>query len=502
MINLITLEKRSYIILAGLLLIFEVILICKGQWNGDFFEHSAVVNELSKNLFHPQNPIISSNTAHAFFSPYAVLVAAFSIVTGFDSIASLACFAVFNLILFLYSLYFFSKSFFQKKQGLIASLILIFTLIFWGTSPLSWSGFYHIFFLNYVLPYPSTFALSLTLFVLGFVSKKNYTYYPIIILFSTMVLITHPPTAATLFVGTFSLCLCLNNYSLKQCIIKSSLLIFPAILLSMLWPYFNILHLFIGNEGAVDFNSSSAVLYTNVLKKNWPLLLAIPSVLYAKKDTTVVFLALTTILLIAVFTAGYLFDFYGVSRTISAAMLFAHMLIAYTVVVQLDKLKYANKNYLILILLALVVSISMNFFRLGRVVFSVFKEKDIEYYHKFSFLKSEVSSNAIILSDNKSSWIIPTYHGKVISSSCADDCKHPLHWVGNYKERRADVDTFFKKETPNSIRLKILKNYQPDYILINYSNVEVSPSTHKWLKSLGETIYEQNNLELLKIHEK
>jgi hypothetical protein len=77
-----------------------------------------------------------------------------------------------------------------------------------------------------------------------------------------------------------------------------------------------------------------------------------------------------------------------------------------------------------------------------------------------------------------------------------------LHWVDNYKERRADVDTFFKKETSNSIRSKILKNYQPDYILINYSNVEVSPSTHKWLKSVGKTIYEQNNLELLKIHKK
>ena len=143
-----------------------------------------------------------------------------------------------------------------------------------------------------------------------------------------MVLITHPPTAVTLFVGIFSLCFCLNNYSLKQCILKSSLLIFPAILLSTLWPYFNILDLFMGNEGTVDFNSSSAVLYTNVLKKNWPLLVAIPSVLYVKKDTIVVFLALTVILLIAVYTAGYLFDFYGVSRTISAAMLFAHMLIA------------------------------------------------------------------------------------------------------------------------------------------------------------------------------
>ncbi len=183
-------------------------------------------------------------------------------------------------------------------------------------------------------------------------------------------------------------------------------------------------------------------------------------------------------------------------------MLFAHMLIAYTVVLQLDKLKSENKNYLILILSALVVSISMNFSRLGSVVFRLFKDKDIGYYNKFSFLKSEVNSTDIILSDNRSNWYIPSYNGKVISSSCADGCKHPLHWIEDYKDRRNAIDSFFMKESSDSFKLMLIKKYKPNYILINYSNIDINDSTLKWVKSLGESTYKENNLELIKLDNK
>ena len=114
--NLNKIKKSSYLILVIFLVIFETFHITKGHWQGDFFEHSAVVNELSKNLLHPNNPIIKSNTSHAFFSPYSILVASFSKVTDLNSINSLAYFAYFNLIFFLYSLYFFQNLFLKKLR--------------------------------------------------------------------------------------------------------------------------------------------------------------------------------------------------------------------------------------------------------------------------------------------------------------------------------------------------------------------------------------------------
>lgn len=492
----------SYLILSSFLIIFELILITKGKWVGDFFEHSAVINELSKNLFHPNNPIISSETPHAFFSPYSFFVAGFSKITGFNSIDSLAYFSVFNLLFFLYSLYFFSKSIFKNKYNLIASLTLVFTMVFWGKSPFIWSGFYHIFGLHYVLSYPSTFAISLTLLILGLVSKNNTKYYLVVIFCNAIVLITHPTTAVTLFIGISTLCFCSNDYSIRRGFVKSIILIVPSLLLSLLWPYFNIIDLFIGNKTTADFHISSSVMYTDVFKRFWPILLVIPSFIYSKKDSIVMFLTLTIVVLLLVFAAGYLFNFYGVSRVISAAMLFSHFLIAYTVAFVLDEMKLFNKCYLIFLTITFLSSIFFNFYSLAKVALSVFKEKDIEYYNKFSFLNSEINPSDIILSDSKSSWIIPSYNGKVISSSCADGCRHPLYWVDNYQKRRIDLNSFFEEESSDSLRFVVLQDYKPDYILINYSNVDISISTYKWLKSLGETTYKENNLELLKFYKK
>lgn len=496
------LKKNSYLVLASFLIIFEFIQITKGQWVGDFFEHAAVVKELSQNLFHPKNPIIRSEIPHAFFSPYAVVVAAFSKFTGLSSIHALTCFAFFNLIFFLYCLYFFSKSIFQKKHGLIASLSLIFTMLFWGESPFIWSGFYHIFGLHYILPYPSTFALALSLLTLGLVSKNNSKYYPIIIFCNAVVLITHPTTAVILFTAIVAMCFCFKGYSLKQYIVNTTTLTLPSVVLSMFWPYFNIFDLLIGNNSALDFNTSSVVVYSDIFKKNWPILLAVPSLIYSKYHSKAVFLALSVAMLVLFYLAGYIFNFYGISRVISGAILFSHILIAYTVVLLLDKPKIVHRYYLSFLLLSFVISISLNFSQLGRVVAKIFKEKDIEYYHKFSFLKSEVNSTDIILSDNRSNWYIPSYNGKVISSSCADECKHPLHWIDDYKDRRNAIDSFFMKESSDSLKLILIKTYNPDYILINYSNIDISDSTYKWIKRLGQITYKKNNFELLKLYKK
>ena len=95
------LYRYSFFIISAVLVIFEITLILRGQWSGDFWEHSAVVSELSKDLIHPGNPIVNLNIPHAFFSPFSLFVAFFSRITGLNSIQSLEYFAFFNLLFFL-----------------------------------------------------------------------------------------------------------------------------------------------------------------------------------------------------------------------------------------------------------------------------------------------------------------------------------------------------------------------------------------------------------------
>lgn len=485
---------NSYFIVAGVLIIFETLYILKGEWKGDFFEHSAVVNELSKNLIYPNNPIIKSDIPHAFFSPYSVLVASFSKITGLNSIHSLAWFSFFNLIFFITSFYYFSKRIFKKNYITIASTSLVLIMLFWGESPFVWSGFSHIFTLHYVLPYPSTFALSLTLLSLGIVSKNNKRDSLIVIFFSSIVFISHPTTAITLYIGIITLTFSSNDYSIKRCFIKSFILIFPSLILSLFWPYFNIIDLFISNSNNMDFHAQSLVMYSDIIKKNWPILFIIPSFIFLNKDSIVMFFSLTIIALLLFYIGGYVFNFHGVSRVISSAMLFSHFLIAYGIIFLVSKPKSFNKIYLLFLFSAIIISISLNFRQLGHIALGAFKQKDIEYYNRFSFLKRLVKPNDIILSDSESNWIIPSFNGKVIASD------HPLYWINDFEDRRNDVISFFIKKNLDSLRLVTINKYHPDYILINYKNVDFNNSTNQWLKTIGESIYKKNELELIKIH--
>ncbi|MBS1668452.1 MAG: hypothetical protein JST58_13835 [Bacteroidetes bacterium] len=62
---------------------------------------------------------------------------------------------------------------------------------------------------------------------------------------------------------------------------------------------------------------------------------------------------------------------------------------------------------------------------------------DIGYYRKFDFLRTTIHDDDIVLSDAQSNWIIPSFNGKVIWSI------HPLYWLNDIYQRRADVKSFF-----------------------------------------------------------
>ena len=139
------------------------------------------------------------------------------------------------------------------------------------------------------------------------------------------------------------------------------------------------------------------------------------------------------------------------------------------------------------------ISLCLNLRPLLDTFFKVFENKNIEYYNKYDFLRNLVVSDDIILSDAKSNWIIPSFNGKVISSI------HPLYWINDINERRNAVNSFFIKENPDSLRQFVIHKYYPDYLLIDYTKVQFEYSTLQWLKSIGQTVYKENQLELINL---
>ncbi|MBS1668453.1 MAG: hypothetical protein JST58_13840 [Bacteroidetes bacterium] len=326
-------ERYSYLLLALFLVVFESTLIYRGLWADDFWEHSAVVHELSKHLLNPENPIIYSHNPHAFFSPYSIIVAVFSKLTGLNSIQSLSWFAFFNLLFFLFSFYAFCKSVFTENPNSIAAISLFLILFFCGRNPYQWSGFYHIIIMDNMLPYPSTFANAMSFLILSMLAKAKDKWKPAniigISLLGSMVLISHPPTALFLFIGIGSMNWALNGYSVKTGILRSAAIIIPCIVLAICWPYYHIIDLF--TSKGYNFHSDSLPLYQGIISRNWPLLFVFPA-FFIKRDPIIFFFLATIITLTAIYFTGYLLKVYGASKILFNLNMFADLLIGYLLV--------------------------------------------------------------------------------------------------------------------------------------------------------------------------
>ena len=140
----------------------------------------------------------------------------------------------------------------------------------------------------------------------------------------------------------------------------------------------------------------------------------------------------------------------------------------------------------------MLASVYLNRFSLVDTI-NVFRDSSINYYMKYDFLRSIIDTDELILSDSNTNWFIPSFNGKVISSV------HPLYWVKDLDERRDAVHSFFAKESSDSLRQVIIQKYNPNYILINYSEVDFNDTSLKWLDNIGKSIYMNDQLELIEL---
>jgi hypothetical protein len=482
----------SFLIVAAALIVFEGFLISRGNWAGDFWEHSAVVRELSHHLTHPNNPIINSDLPHAFFSPYAVLVAIFCKISHFDSVAGLGLFAYLNLILLLFGIHFFCKNLFKENANRIATLSLIFILFFWGAAPFLWSGFYHIFILNKILPYPSTFAFALSLIAIGSIDSEDISIKKIIGLsfLYTIVLITHPPTAIFLTVMLLSIC-----FYRKIKIGKGLLIIGAGALISLAWPYFNILDLLMDKNQ--DFANDSKRLYIGIgdsIHHYWPALLCIPAFLFIKKDRIILFFIVTIIALKLIYSVGFAFHFYAVSRVVSYIMVLSYILIAYFIF----KLKEENitffKPYVAVIALTFITSLFMNAESFKELSAQTKKKERFPWADYAALPLNGVTDHDLVLADEYSNYFIPSFGGKVLASHT------PVYWLPDHPARRDAVRIFFEPDSNDSVRLEILKTWQPDFIFIDTPRVHLKPATIQFLKSRSTSVSLFNNFYIMKLN--
>src|SRR5689334_17348512 len=382
------LYRYPFFVVFSILFLFEAVKIARNEWGGDFWTHSAVVHELSFHLFHPKNPIIKSDISHAFYSPYSLLVASFASITDINAIPALEIFAYLNLAFFLVSFYFFTKSIFKEHVQQLACAGLVLILLLWGADPPGWSGFFHLIVLKDVLPYPSTFAMSLSFIVLSIMSQRpSLTFFQsvFVAIVSSVIFISHPTTFVFLFLSMIALYRSFHKLPIHLTLAKTLVVMIPSFLLCLLWPYFSIISL-LTTDNAI-FHQESKVLYQDIPEKIWPAAAALPAFIFYKKDRVINFLSSSIVIMAIVYVAGDLTGKYGLSRLLSPIMIYCQLLIGYFLFYLFKTNISFFKAYLVSCSACLVLCVYINRALLIKTL-DLVKPVQTHYYSRYAFLQN------------------------------------------------------------------------------------------------------------------
>ncbi len=448
------------------ILVFAVMCFhtVNGQWVGDFWEHSAVARELATHMLHPGHPQLLLDAPHAFYSPYALAVAILVRWLNLDVITALSVMGLINLVLFFLGLRLFIFSIAPKHGNATAFYALLLTLCWWGNTPWRYSGFFHFDVLGFILPYPSTCAAALTLIALGLnrlriEGKRRILLVPLFLIAVT-VLISHPLTFLFLAVGL----ICLSHdpeTSLLARFVPVGILLSLALLAAAFWPYFPVLKLLFSESGI--YHESNREMYEHVLSSIWPSLIAVPLIIAGIKEHRRQPVVLMLLILTSLYVFGLISERYAYGRAISCVVLLLHIVMAQHLVRLESRLdSHASHRLRTLIVPVVVLGAAVLLARTPLTdVLARAAPEQTPTYKQYLFLSGLTNQYDVVLSDIRSSWLVPTFGGKIVAAI------HPLAFVPDQHVRRSDVDRFFSREATFGDRRQIIQKYNVNYLLLN-----------------------------------
>lgn len=205
-------------------------------------------------------------------------------------------------------------------------------------------------------------------------------------------------------------------------------------------------------------------MYQQVLCKIWPSLIGVPLIINSGvRSSKHRPLLIMLIFLILIYIAGAVSGKYSYGRVISYIVFILHIVMAEHFAI--FEAKIAVNNALALSQ-RLIITASVTFFALF-LSFIPLKEtlrraffKKKPSYEAYLFLSKVVGQYEVVFADKITSWIVPTFGGKVVVAA------HPLAFVPDQYVRDSDVTQFFSPDTADTTRRQILQKYNTDYLLL------------------------------------
>lgn len=234
-------------------------------WSGDTGLHIAVVEQLSRHLGSPPDPLVGAPAASPYYSPYSLAQALLARATGLGGYDVLRVAALGNALLITSGLHHLVRRLSTAPWAPLAALVAV--LLVQGTTLLTWSGFLSLQSVAITLSYPAAFALGVTLHLWGLVAGRlggrgGPWVYPVAGLLAADVVLDHQFTAVAAALG----CLALvvdgrRRLNLVRVACWSAAVAIAAAALAA-WPYFPVLSLLSSTAG---LDRIQAPLYHHVL---------------------------------------------------------------------------------------------------------------------------------------------------------------------------------------------------------------------------------------------
>lgn len=313
-----------YLIVSVLTVIYAALLAYRQPWGGDFGLHTAVVDALRRDLWHPSDPMVGEAVRSPYFSPYMLLLGLVARVTGASALTVMTVAAPACIALLLYGLGRFVRIFSTNRWAPVVALALLLGL--WGTAGSAWSGFFNLRGFALIGAYPSTLALGLTFLwwaTLWAALERGglLRWVGVGALFAVVVLV-HQFTAVEAAVGAIALAL----PHLTRLRIGVAVGVVAAVVGVFVWPYFSIVDV---ARAAQDLDAIHQPLYADA----WGAYLAVlvvcaPALVVRLRRGYLDPLVWIFILAMGVVAAGWVTDHWAFGRAWPLAMIAAQVAVA------------------------------------------------------------------------------------------------------------------------------------------------------------------------------
>jgi hypothetical protein len=216
-------------------------------------------------------------------------------------------------------------------------------------------------------------------------------------------------------------------------------------------------------------------MYLDVANRIWPNLLLIPFLFLSLRNRTAKVILLWITALGLIYFLGWLTGNYSIGRILSFCILLFHVLTAFGLI-QLEAFfekSYRSLHSLFVYSLALIlfaVSLPTMQTSLRRVL--TITNQLINHQNPFNkttfgnlvFINQYVTSNDLVIADIETSWMAPSFGGKVIGAL------HPQAFVVDMPARNQAITAFFNSQLNKAQRLEILRQYQPKFLILDIQN--------------------------------